>query len=49
MPVLLTTAEEFATWLEAPWTEAASLQQPLPDAMMKVVASGARHDAHVDS
>ena len=48
MPVLLTTAEEFATWLEAPWAEAASLQRPLPDAMMRVVASGTRHDAHVD-
>ena len=44
MPALLTTPDEFATWLEAPWAEAAALQRPLSDAMMKVVASGARHD-----
>ena len=44
MPVLLTTADEFATWLEAPWAQAQALQRPLPDAMMKVVATGARHD-----
>ena len=44
MPVLLTTADEFATGLGAPWAEAAALQRPLPDAMMKVVATGARHD-----
>ena len=48
MPVLLTTPDEFAKWLEAPWAEASALQRPLPDAMMRIVASGARHDAHAD-
>ncbi len=48
MPVLLTTPDEFATWLEAPWAEASALQRPLPDAMMRIVATGARHDAHAD-
>ncbi len=48
MPVLLTTPDEFATWLEAPWPEAVALQRPLPDAMMTIVASGVRHDAHAD-
>ena len=49
MPVLLTSADEFATWLEAPWAQAQALQRPLPDAMMKVVATGARHDGGTDA
>ena len=44
MPVLLTTPEEWWTWLEAPTEIALELQRPLPDAMMKVVATGARRD-----
>ncbi|WP_027173319.1 SOS response-associated peptidase [Methylobacterium sp. 10] len=44
MPVLLTTPEEWRTWLEAPTEVALELQRPLPDAMMKVVAAGARKD-----
>ncbi|MCC0809106.1 SOS response-associated peptidase [Methylobacterium sp. W2] len=44
MPVLLTTPEEWRTWLEAPTEIALELQRPRPDAMMKVVAAGARKD-----
>ncbi|MBO1021640.1 SOS response-associated peptidase family protein [Methylobacterium sp. SD274] len=44
MPVLLTTREEWRTWLEAPTEIAIELQRPLPDAMMKVVATGSRRD-----
>ena len=45
MPVLLTTAEEWRTWLEAPADEALQLQRPLPDEMMTEVARGPRQDA----
>ncbi|GJE61773.1 SOS response-associated peptidase [Methylobacterium trifolii] len=44
MPVLLTTPEEWRTWLEAPAEEALTLQRPLPDAMMREVARGERGD-----
>lgn len=44
MPVLLTTPEECATWLEAPTEDALRLQRPLPDDLMREVARGERKD-----
>jgi len=44
MPVLLTTADEYDTWLTAPVQEALALQRPLPDGALTIVARGAKHD-----
>ena len=44
MPVLLTTPEEWSTWLEAPVEEALQLQRPLPEKAMREVARGKRSD-----
>ncbi|WP_294536608.1 SOS response-associated peptidase [uncultured Rhodoblastus sp.] len=44
MPVILTTEAEFDVWLRAPTNEALTLQRPLTDGMLKIVAKGARQD-----
>ncbi|MGO8798483.1 MAG: SOS response-associated peptidase [Roseiarcus sp.] len=44
MPVILTTPDEFETWLSAPVEEALALQRPLPNEALKVVATGQRAD-----
>ena len=44
MPVILTTPEEYATWLTAPAEEALKLQRPLADGSLTIVARGERSD-----
>ena len=44
MPVILTTADEIETWMDAPSKEALRLQRPLPDGSLKIVARGEKHD-----
>lgn len=44
MPVLPTTPEGWSAWLAAPTEMALELQRSLPDAMMQIVATGARRD-----
>lgn len=44
MPVILTSPEEYAIWLNAPTPEALRLQRPLPADRLKIIAEGARRD-----
>ena len=44
MPVILTTEEECEVWMRAPWARACTLQRPLADGVLKIIASGERED-----
>ena len=44
MPVILRTREEIDLWMTEPWSQAAKLQRPLPDATLQVVARGLKQD-----
>lgn len=44
MPVILTEKQEVDVWLNTPWFEAATLQRPLPDGTLQIVARGDKHD-----
>ena len=42
MPVILTTVDEVALWLNAPWEDAKALQRPLPSHMLTIVPPPAK-------
>jgi putative SOS response-associated peptidase YedK len=44
MPVILTTQDEMDRWMTAHTAEALSLQRPLPDGMLQIVARGRKSD-----
>lgn len=44
MPVILRTEDEIEMWMNAPWDEASTLQLPLPDASLEIVARGVPQD-----
>jgi len=44
MPVILTTSEDFDTWMSADWAQASKLQRPLPDGSLQIVMTGEKED-----
>jgi putative SOS response-associated peptidase YedK len=44
MPVILTTREEVEIWMTAPPEEALTLQRPLPNDALMIVARGGKKD-----
>jgi putative SOS response-associated peptidase YedK len=44
MPVLLTTEQEFDSWLQAPVNDAIALQRPLPNDLLRIAATGEKSD-----
>lgn len=44
MPVILTEPGEIEAWLTAPWAEARTLQRPMPDGTLQIVARGEQED-----
>jgi putative SOS response-associated peptidase YedK len=44
MPVILTEPDDIDVWMRAERAEAAALQRPLPDDVLRIVARGERKD-----
>ncbi len=44
MPVLLTAPEEWKTWLDGSLKRAIMLQRPLPNELLRIVATGENSD-----
>jgi hypothetical protein len=44
MPVILTSGEAAEQWLTLPSKEALTLQKPLPDGALRIVATGEKED-----
>jgi hypothetical protein len=44
VPVILTTEEERDVWMRAPWDEAGQLRRLLPNALLRIDASGEREE-----
>jgi putative SOS response-associated peptidase YedK len=45
MPLILRTLEEMEVWMTAPATDALTLQRPLPDGALRIVAQGRKEDS----
>ncbi|MGO3933091.1 SOS response-associated peptidase [Rhodopseudomonas pseudopalustris] len=48
MPVILRTEVEIDAWLTAPAADIPKLQRPLPDASLRIIATGKREDGSVE-
>ena len=45
MPFILKTQEQIGVWITAPAKEALSLQRPLPDDALRIMARGKKSDS----
>lgn len=48
-PVILIDQDEIETWMVAPAQEALRLQRPLPEGVLRVVATGQRRDSPIEA
>jgi putative SOS response-associated peptidase YedK len=47
MPVMLTAEQEFDTWLDASVNDAIALERPLPNELLRIVATGEKSDSTI--